>query len=113
MSTDDRIGVSGPPDGGQTVSFSPVRWSYQLKYWPVPSNRSMSSSVPIVRRSRDTSSERRMMPSRSAVTALHMYAPMLVVDVWTERLPSLSRMSLGRPDCSSVIAANERQVSSA
>jgi len=30
LSTDERIGVRGSPDGGQTVSFSPVRWSYQL-----------------------------------------------------------------------------------
>ena len=31
LSTDERIGVSiGSPVGGQTVSFSPVVWSYQL-----------------------------------------------------------------------------------
>jgi hypothetical protein len=30
LSTEERIGVSGAPVGGQTVSFSPVRWSYQL-----------------------------------------------------------------------------------
>ena len=38
---------------------------------------------------------------------------MFVVDVCTLRVPSLSRMSLGRPLRSSVIAANERQVPSA
>ena len=30
LSTDERIGVSGSPDGGQAVSFAPVVWSYQL-----------------------------------------------------------------------------------
>jgi hypothetical protein len=30
LSTDDRIGVSGSPVGGQTVSLAPVPWSYQL-----------------------------------------------------------------------------------
>jgi hypothetical protein len=30
LSTEDRIGVSGSPVGGQVVSFSPVRWSYHL-----------------------------------------------------------------------------------
>ena len=30
LSTDERIGVSGSPLDGQTVSFSPFRWSYQL-----------------------------------------------------------------------------------
>ena len=30
LSTDESHGVSGPPDGGHVVSFSPVRWSYQL-----------------------------------------------------------------------------------
>jgi hypothetical protein len=36
---------------------------------------------------------------------------MLVVDVWTLRVPSASRLSAGSPDASSVIASNERQVS--
>jgi len=54
-----------------------------------------------------------MIRSRSAATALHMYAPMLVVDVCTLRVPSRPKMSGGRPLCSSVIAANERQVPSA
>ncbi len=54
-----------------------------------------------------------MIPSFSATTALHMYAPMLVVDVWTLRVPSRSRMSLGKPERSSVIATNERHVPSA
>ena len=30
LSTEERIGTIGAPVGGQTVSFSPVRWSYQL-----------------------------------------------------------------------------------
>jgi hypothetical protein len=30
LSTEDRIGVSGSPVGGQVVSFAPLRWSYQL-----------------------------------------------------------------------------------
>jgi hypothetical protein len=30
LSTEDRIGVSAWPVGGQVVSFSPVSWSYQL-----------------------------------------------------------------------------------
>ena len=38
---------------------------------------------------------------------------MLVVDVWTLWLPSLSRMSAGRPDDGSVIASNDAQVRSA
>ena len=54
-----------------------------------------------------------MMPSSSATTALHMYAPMFVVDVWTLRVPSLSRMSAGSPLPASVIASNERHVPSA
>src|SRR4051812_20855100 len=40
-----------------------------------------------------------------------MYAPMLVVEVWTLRDPSALRLSAGRPDCSSVIATNEAHVS--
>ena len=30
LSTDDSLGTCGSPVGGQLVSFSPVRWSYQL-----------------------------------------------------------------------------------
>ena len=30
LSTEERIGMIGAPVGGQIVSFSPVRWSYQL-----------------------------------------------------------------------------------
>ena len=30
LSTDDRMGIIGSPEGGQAVSFAPVRWSYQL-----------------------------------------------------------------------------------
>jgi hypothetical protein len=30
LSTEERIGVSGSPVGGQVVSFVPVWWSYQL-----------------------------------------------------------------------------------
>ncbi len=53
------------------------------------------------------------MPSFSAATALHMYAPMLVVDVCTLVVPSRLRMSGGRPDRSSVIVANDRHVACA
>jgi hypothetical protein len=38
---------------------------------------------------------------------------MFVVEVWTLRLPSLSRMSAGSPESGSVIAASEAQVRSA
>ena len=38
---------------------------------------------------------------------------MFVVDVWTLVVPSALRMSAGRPDCSSVIAANDAHVVSA
>ena len=54
-----------------------------------------------------------MIPRRSAATALHMYAPMFVVDVCTERVPSASSRSVGRPVAGSVIATNEAQVPSA
>jgi hypothetical protein len=70
----------------------------------------MRSSVAIVLERRATSSRREMKPSRCAETALHMQAPMLVVDVWTLVLPSLFRMSAGRPDERSVIATNDLRV---
>src|SRR3954451_5417006 len=35
---------------------------------------------------------------------------MLVVEVWTLRVPSASRLSAGRPECSSVMATNEAHV---
>ena len=54
-----------------------------------------------------------MNPRCRAETALHMYAPMLVVEVWTLLVPSLSRMSAGSPDDGSVIATNDSQVRSA
>ena len=73
----------------------------------------MCSSVVIVARRRSTTSAWPTIPSRSAATALHMYAPMLVVDVCTDRLPSASRMSAGRPLRSSVIATNDAHVSRA
>jgi hypothetical protein len=73
----------------------------------------MPSSVVIVRRIRLTSSRWPMIPSCSAATALHMYAPMFVVDVCTLVVPSVLSASGGRPVRSSVIAANERQVPSA
>ena len=38
---------------------------------------------------------------------------MLVVDVWTLRVPSALRLSAGSPVCASVIATNEDQVSRA
>jgi hypothetical protein len=110
LSTDDRIGFSGSPLGGQVVSFDPSRWSYQLKYCPSGSWRSICSSVPIVRSRRETSSSWPMIPSRSAATALHMYAPMFVVEVCTERDPSSPSTSAGSPLSSSVIATNEAHV---
>ena len=51
-----------------------------------------------------------MMPRRSAATALHMYAPMFVVDVCTLVVPSALRMSAGSPERSSVIATNDAHV---
>ena len=63
-----------------------------------------------MRDSRFTSSRFETMPSRSAATALHMYAPMFVVEVWTLVLPSLFRMSAGRPEERSVIATNDAHV---
>jgi hypothetical protein len=113
LSTDERIGVRGSPVGGQVVSFSPVRWSYQLKYWPLPGWRSIPSSESMVRDSRATASRRSTMPSSRATSVLHMYAPMLVVEVWTLRVPSAARMSAGSPDRGSVMASKERQVSAA
>ena len=38
---------------------------------------------------------------------------MLVVEVWTLRVPSAARLSAGRPERGSVNASNERQVSAA
>src|SRR5687767_1878993 len=54
-----------------------------------------------------------MIPSRSATTVLHMYAPMLVVDVCTLAVPSALRLSAGRPVLASVIATKDAQVCSA
>jgi hypothetical protein len=39
-----------------------------------------------------------------------MYAPMLVVEVWTLVLPSLFSTSAGRPDERSVIATKDAHV---
>src|SRR4051794_2872284 len=73
----------------------------------------MCSSVASVLVSRATSSPCPMMPSRRAATALHMYAPMLVVDVCTLVLPSALRMSAGSPESGSVMAAIDAHVRSA
>src|SRR4051794_35308066 len=54
-----------------------------------------------------------MNPSRRATTALHMYAPMFVVEVCRLVVPSLSRLSAGSPEDASVIASNDAQVRSA
>src|ERR1700755_3088908 len=70
----------------------------------------MPSSVVSVRPSRATSSRWEMIPSRCAATALHMYAPMLVVDVCTLVVPSALRMSAGNPEAGSVIAAIDAHV---
>jgi hypothetical protein len=42
-----------------------------------------------------------------------MYAPMFVVEVWTERVPSASSRSAGSPVWSSVMATNDAQVPAA
>ena len=73
----------------------------------------MRSSVASVRRSRSTVSRWPMIRSRSATSALHMYAPMFVVEVWTLVLPSALSASAGRPLCASVMATNDAHVSSA
>src|SRR3954447_17013259 len=70
----------------------------------------MCSSVVSVRDSRVTSSWLSMNPSRRAATALHMYAPMLVVDVWTLVVPSALSTSAGSPESVSTIAVNESHV---
>src|SRR3954451_10860905 len=98
LSTEERIGVIAAPVGGQRVSLAPLRWSYQLEYCPPGSSRSIRSSVPIVFDKRATPSAWLIRPRRSAATALHMYAPMLVVEVCTLRDPSASRLSAGSPD---------------
>ena len=54
-----------------------------------------------------------MKPSRRATTALHMYAPMFVVEVWTLVVPSALSTSAGSPLFASVIATNDAQVVSA
>ena len=113
LSTEERIGVSAAPVGGHCVSFAPVRWSYQLKNWPLSPSRSMPSSVVSVRAARSRSSRLPMIPSRSAATALHRYAPMFVVDVCTSRRPSANSWSVGRPDAGSVIAAIDAHVPAA
>src|SRR4051794_37538560 len=100
LSTDERIGVSGSPDGGQTVNLAPVWWSYQLKNCP-PEERSIPSRDVTVRDRRDTSSRRPMKPIFCATTALHMYAPMFVVDVCTDVVPSAFSASPGSPDVGS------------
>ncbi len=113
LSTDERIGTTGSPLGGQTVRTSPFVWSYQLKYWPLASCRSIVSSEPRVVSRRATASSCSMNPRRSATTVLHMYAPMFVVDVWTLGVPSAARLSAGSPVSASVIATNDAQVCSA
>ena len=70
----------------------------------------MCSSVVSVRPSRATVSRWPMIPSRSATSALHMYAPMFVVEVWTLVLPSEFSASAGSPLCASVIATNDAHV---
>src|SRR5689334_1929958 len=70
----------------------------------------MCSSVVSVRDSREISSGCLMMPSRRATTALHMYAPMFVVDVCTLVVPSEFRLSAGSPDDGSVMATNDAHV---
>jgi hypothetical protein len=112
LSTEESQLVSGAPVGGQVASFAPVWWSYQLKYWPA-SPRSMCSSEVTVCPSRVTASRWPMIPSRSAATVLHMYAPMLVGEIWTLVLPSALSTSAGRPLCGSVIAAIDDHVPSA
>jgi hypothetical protein len=52
-----------------------------------------------------------MMRNRAAATALHMYAPMLVVEVCTSVVPSACNWSVGNPLPVSTIAVKERQVS--
>ena len=54
-----------------------------------------------------------MIPSRSAVTALHRYAPMLVGEVGGLRVPSNLTKSAGSPVCSSVMPTNDAHVPSA
>ena len=70
----------------------------------------MCSSVVSVRPSRSTVSRWPMIPSRSATSALHMYAPMFVVEVWTLVLPSALSASAGSPLRASVIATNDAHV---
>src|SRR5512133_668146 len=71
----------------------------------------MCSSVVIVLDSRATASAWPTMPSRSATSVLHIYAPMLVVEVCTSRLPSACSWSVGSPELASTIATNDAQVS--
>ena len=103
--------MSGSPVGGQIVSFSPVRWSYQLKYWPLgvvalhPLERASVRVEP-----RRPASRWPMMPSRSATSALHMYAPMFVVEVCTLRVPSALERVRRQAGPSSVIATNDAHV---
>ena len=73
----------------------------------------MPSSVVIVFVSRLTTSAWSTMPSFSAAMALHMYAPMLVVDVCTSVWPSSKSWSVGSPLSVSTIAVNDAQVCSA
>src|SRR3954469_1509539 len=67
----------------------------------------------MVRVSRACSSRWPMMPRRCAATALHRYAPMFVVEVCTLGVPSASRLSAGRPEPGSVIAASDAHVCTA
>src|SRR5659263_10404 len=74
----------------------------------------MVERVVRVRVSRVCASRWPMMPSFSATTVLHRYAPMFVGDVYPDRDAadsSASMLSAGRPVLSSVIAANDAQVS--
>ena len=54
-----------------------------------------------------------MIPSRSATMALHMYAPMFVVDVSALVVPSEFSLSAGSPVVGLVMATNDAHVSRA
>ena len=54
-----------------------------------------------------------MIPSRSATMALHMYAPMFVVDVSALVVPSAFSLSAGSPVVGLVMATKDAHVSRA
>src|SRR6187431_2444062 len=112
LSTLDANGVTGLLGGsGQVVSFSPVCGEYQFQNCPDGSWRSMPSRVVSVIEIRSTASPALMKPRSRAANVAQKYIPMLVGDVYPERVLGLrlpEMLSAGRPVFGSTRWTKER-----